>query len=130
MILVSGAFLGFIAVAFGAFAKHGLRESIVDEQFRLLMTALQYNQLHSVVITATGLVLLNGGQLAKILAFRWSGLLFIVGTMLFSFSIYISVAIKLPSFLNVTPIGGVTIMAAWILFMVAGVMAKRKLQRI
>ena len=31
MTLVSGAFLVFIAVAFGAFAEHGLRESIIDE---------------------------------------------------------------------------------------------------
>ena len=91
------------------------------------MTALRYNQVLAIVITAIGLVLLNGGQLANIIALRWSGLLFVIGTMLFSFSIYISVTIKLSSLLNVTPIGGVTIMAAWILLMVAGVMANRKL---
>ena len=127
MILISGALLGFIAIAFGAFAEHGLREDIADEQFRFLMTALRYNQVHAVVITAIGLVLLNDGKLANILALRWSGLLFIIGTMLFSFSIYAFVTLKLPSLLNIIPIGGVTIMAAWILLLATGVMAKRKL---
>jgi uncharacterized membrane protein YgdD (TMEM256/DUF423 family) len=60
VILVSGALLGFIAVAFGAFAEHGLRENVTDKQFRFLMTALQYNQVHAVVISAIGLVVLNG----------------------------------------------------------------------
>ena len=87
MILISGALLGFISVAFGAFAEHGLRESLTDEQFRFLMTAIRYNQVHAVVVTAIGIALLNGGKLAKIPVFRWSGLLFIFGTMLFSFSI-------------------------------------------
>ena len=31
MILISGALLGFIAIAFGAFAEHGLLEGIADE---------------------------------------------------------------------------------------------------
>ena len=127
MILVSGALLGFIAVAFGAFAEHGLRENVADEQFRFLMTALRYNQVHAVVISAIGLVVLNGGKLANNLTLRWSGLLFTIGTMLFSFSIYVSVTLKIPSLLNITPIGGVTIMAAWILLLVTGVMTKREL---
>jgi uncharacterized membrane protein YgdD (TMEM256/DUF423 family) len=127
VILVSGALLGFIAVAFGAFAEHGLRENVADEQFRFLMTALRYNQVHAVVISAIGLVVLNGGKLANNLTLRWSGLLFTIGTMLFSFSIYVSVTLKIPSLMNITPIGGVTIMAAWILFLVTGVMTKREL---
>ena len=49
MILISGELLGLIAVAFRAFAEHGLRESIADEQFRFLVTALRYNQLLAVV---------------------------------------------------------------------------------
>ena len=127
MILVWGALLGFISVAFGAYAEHGLREAVTEEHFRFLMTAIRYNQVHAVVIAAIGLALLNGGKLANIPALMWSGLLFIVGTVLFSFSIYLSVSLDIPGLVNVTPIGGMTIMAAWLLLMVTGVLARKKI---
>jgi uncharacterized membrane protein YgdD (TMEM256/DUF423 family) len=127
MILIWGALLGFISVAFGAYAEHALRESVTDEHFRFLMTAVRYNQVHAVVIAAIGLVFLNGGKLANIPALRWSGVLFIIGTLLFSFSIYLSVSLDIPSLVNVTPVGGITIMAAWLLLLVAGALVTRKL---
>jgi uncharacterized membrane protein YgdD (TMEM256/DUF423 family) len=125
MILVFGALLGFISVAFGAFAEHGLRENITDEDFRFLMTAVRYNQVHAVVIISIGLVMLSGTKLAGISTLKWSGVLFIVGTVLFSFSIYLSVSLSIPVLINVTPIGGMTIMGAWLLLLGAGVLARR-----
>ena len=126
MILVLGALLGFIAVAFGAFAEHGPREGITDEHFRFLMTAVRYNQVHAVVISAIGLALLNGDKVASIPALKWSGLLFIIGTVLFSFSIYLSVSLDIPYLVNITPVGGMTIMAAWLLLLIAGLTVKKK----
>jgi uncharacterized membrane protein YgdD (TMEM256/DUF423 family) len=125
MILVFGALLGFISVAFGAFAEHGLRENITDEDFRFLMTAVRYNQVHAVVIISIGLVMLSGTKLAGISTLKWSGVLFIVGTVLFSFSIYLSVSLSIPVLINVTPIGGMTIMGAWLLLLGAGVLARK-----
>lgn len=127
MILTFGALLGFISVAFGAYAEHGLRETVTDESFRFLMTAVRYNQVHAVVIVAIGGVLLNGGNLSKIRTLRWSGALFIIGTVLFSFSIYLSVSLDIPTLVNVTPLGGMTIMAAWLMLVVVGVLARKKL---
>lgn len=127
MILIWGALLGFISVAFEAYAEHGLREAVTEEHFRFLMTAVRYNQVHAVVISAIGLALLNGGKLAIFPALKWSGFLFIVGTVLFSFSIYLSVSLDIPSLVNITPFGGMTIMAAWIMLLVTGFLAKKKL---
>lgn len=127
MILIWGALLGFISVAFGAYAEHGLRESVTDEHFRFLMTAVRYNQIHAVVIAAIGLALLNGGKLSNIPAFKWSGLLFIIGTVLFSFSIYLSVSLDIPDLVNITPVGGMTIMVAWLMLIVTGVLARRNI---
>ena len=62
-------------------------------------------------MAAIGLALLNGGKLSCIPALKWSGLLFIIGTMLFSFSIYLSVSLDLPGLVSITPVGGMTIMA-------------------
>ncbi len=127
MVLVFGALLGFVSVAFGGYAEHGLRESITDENFRSLMTAVRYNQVHAPVIIAIGLaLLLKDEKLGSIKALKWSGLLFIIGTALFSFSIYISVSFKIPSLMNITPIGGMVIMAAWLLLLTAGLIMTRR----
>lgn len=126
MILMWGALFGFISVAFGAYAEHGLREVVTSEHFRSLMSAIRYNQVHAVVIAAIGLVLLNGGNLANIQTLKWSGLLFIIGTALFSFSIYLSVSLDIPSLINITPIGGMTIMAAWLLLAATGILMRKK----
>jgi uncharacterized membrane protein YgdD (TMEM256/DUF423 family) len=126
VILIFGALLGFISVAFGAYAEHGLREAVSEENFRFLMTAIRYNQVNAVVISTIGIVLLNGGKLANIPTLLWSGVLFITGTVLFSFSIYLSVLLDIPSFVNVTPVGGITIMGAWLLLLVAAIWASKK----
>lgn len=127
MILILGALLGFISVAFGAYAEHALREAVTEEHFRFLITEISYNQVHAVVIAAIGLALLNGGKLSNCPALKWSGLLFIIGTVLLSFSIYLSVSLDIPSLVNITPVGVITIMAAWLVLMVAGILAKKKL---
>ena len=120
MILLVGGVLGFISVVFGAYAEHGLKESISEEHFRFLMTAIRYNQVHAVVVTAIGLGIASGGLPLQSLLIRWSGILFILGTALFSFSIYLSVVLAIPQLVNITPIGGTIIMLAWMLIAISG----------
>lgn len=126
MILAIGAFLGFISVAFGAYAEHGLRDIITDEHFRFLMTALRYNQVHAVVIVSLGLAFLSNGKLYGVRPLRLSAFLFIAGTALFSFGIYLAVWTGQLGLLNSAPFGGVTLMAAWI-FLIAGALKARRL---
>ena len=115
MILIVGALLGFISVAFGAFAEHGLKDVVSDEHFRFLMTAVRYNQIHSVLIVAIGLSTRSGGNWCATPQLKWASYLFIVGTILFSFSIYLSVSLQIPFLLNLTPVGGITIMLGWLM---------------
>ena len=126
MILLIGGVLGFISVAFGAYAEHGLREVISEEHFRFLMTAVRYNQVHAVVVTAIGLGIASGIEPLQSSLLHWSGKLFILGTALFSFSIYLSVVLALPQLVNITPIGGTIIMLAWILLAMSGYKAVRR----
>ena len=114
MILIVGALLGFFSVAFGAYSEHGLRPKVSEEEFRMLMTAIRYNQVHALIISVLGLITLPSSFLNNHL-FRWSGFLFIVGTILFSFSIYISIGLQIPSLLYLTPVGGITLMVSWLL---------------
>jgi len=114
MILAFAALLGFISVAFGAYSEHGLKPVITEEQYRFLLTAIRYNQVNAVVIAAIGLALVVGPEMGNKSVLKGSGILFIVGTFLFSFSIYLSVVLDNPSLVYVTPIGGVTMMLAWL----------------
>lgn len=128
MILALGALLGLIAVVFGAFAEHGLRQSISEEYFRFLMTAIRYNQVHAVVVVAIGLARLNGGVLVNSNILKWSGIILALGTILFSFSIYLSVSANLKVLMNITPIGGITIMVGWLLLCITGLWQAKKKQ--
>lgn len=125
MILIIGAALGLISVGFGAYSEHALRPIVTEEHFRFLMTAVRYNQVHAVVIVAIGLSLLNMGALSQLKTLKWSAMAFILGTVLFSFSIYVSVYLDIPSITYLTPIGGITLMFAWLLLLLSGYRATK-----
>ena len=131
MILVCGALLGFFSVAFGAYSEHALRPIVTDEIFRSLMTAIRYNQINAVIISAIGIAIAIGGKLplqnlGEMRTFRLSGYLFILGTLLFSFSIYLSVIINLPNLVYLTPFGGITMMIAWLTLVVSALLVLKK----
>jgi len=126
MILLIGAFLGFFSVFFGAYSEHNLREIVTDEHFRQLMTGIRYNQVNSVMICAIGLAHLARMEIFASRFFKAVGYLFIVGTILFSFSIYASITFRLPKLVYLTPVGGVTIMVSWLLLMLFGFLTIRK----
>ena len=125
MILLVGALFGFFSVAFGAYSEHGLRPVVNEEEFRMLMTAIRYNQVNSVIISVIGLILLVPNGFTRVSFLKWSGILFIVGTVLFCFSIYLSVGLQIPSLVYVTPVGGITLMLSWLLLAVAAFKAVR-----
>ena len=123
LLLASGAILGFVSVAFGAYSEHGLKSNATAEDFRFLMTAVRYNQINSAVICAIGLFVLIDNKTSNKL-FKISGLTFVAGTVLLSFSIYISILLKISSIQYLTPVGGITLMAAWLLLLVAALKYK------
>lgn len=112
--LLSGALLGFVSVAFGAYAEHGLKPVIEEETFRFVMTAIRYNQVYAAIVTGIGVALCF--DLAPALSrhlFR-AGAIFTIATLLFSFSIYASAQFAMPSLTYMTPVGGVTFMVGWL----------------
>ena len=123
-ILVSGAILGFVSVSFGAYSEHGLKPIVSEEDFRFLMTAIRYNQVNSVIICAIGLFILVADK-NKIKLFKLSGQIFVIGTFLFSFSIYLSILFKMPNLQYLTPIGGMTLLGAWLIFLISALKFKK-----
>lgn len=123
MLLPVAALLGFVSVAFGAYSEHGLRGQVTDETFRFLMTAIRYNQVHAVAAIAVGLTALAyKGPRADLLPVV--GWIFVIGTVLFSGSIYLYALLDMRAITMLTPIGGVTLILAWLGLVAFGFLAR------
>jgi uncharacterized membrane protein YgdD (TMEM256/DUF423 family) len=103
------ALSGALAVAAGAFGAHGLRDRVGPEQLSAWSTACQYHLLHSVVLLA--LALYAAGDERTI---RLPASLFLLGTLLFSGSIYLLVLTPMRWLGPITPIGGLLLIAGWV----------------
>ncbi|MEM9243142.1 MAG: DUF423 domain-containing protein [Pseudomonadota bacterium] len=120
MLLIIGAFLGFFSVAFGAYVEHALQQQVNSALFHGLMTAVRYNQFYAVVISAMGIATFSNNKLVRSTLFHATGYVFVLGTVLFCFSIYISVIFSLSFLLKLAPVGGVSLMVAWLMLVYCG----------
>jgi len=100
---------GALAVMAGAFGAHSLRERVAIEQVQSWATASQYHLLHSVVLLVLALYAAQSGR-----DVQWPAILFTVGIVLFSGSIYLLVLTPLKWLGPVTPIGGFFLIAGWL----------------
>jgi len=111
-----GAALMAIAVAFGAFGAHALKGRVAPEALALWQTGVEYHAWHALGLVATGVLML---RMPHARALRHVVLLFAIGILLFSGSLY-GLALGAPRALGtVTPLGGVAFIAGWILLSVA-----------
>jgi uncharacterized membrane protein YgdD (TMEM256/DUF423 family) len=103
------ALSGFLSVSLGAFAAHGLKHHITPKALLTWQTGVQYQMYHALALLAVGL--LYQTQASKVL--KLSGLAFILGSFLFSGSLY-AIALGAPKTLGViTPLGGLSFLAGW-----------------
>lgn len=116
MVLIFGGVYGILSVILGAFGAHALRRSFNDDQLRSYEVGVRYQMYHAIMLIISGIVF-PFAQTGQILT-AWC---FIIGTFLFSFSIYgltysDSRGKKIKILGYVTPIGGLFLIAGWILF--------------
>jgi uncharacterized membrane protein YgdD (TMEM256/DUF423 family) len=111
---LAGALLA-LAMICGAFGAHALKEHLAPDKLQVYDTAVRYHFFNALGLLAMG-VLLRSMDSA---ALRWSALLILIGILLFSGSVYL-LTFGAPRLVGiVTPIGGLTLIAGWILFAVA-----------
>ena len=109
LLLSFAAVSGFLSVCLGAFAAHGLKHHIAPESLAIWQTGVQYQMYHALALLAVGL--LYQTQASK--ALKLSGLAFILGSFLFSGSLY-ALALGAPKALGViTPVGGLSFLVGW-----------------
>jgi uncharacterized membrane protein YgdD (TMEM256/DUF423 family) len=106
-----GALSAFLAVAAGAFASHALRARLSPADLALVETAARYQMYHALGLMAAAWATVRWpGTFAQV-----AGWLFLVGTVLFSGSLY-ALALSGMRWLGaITPLGGVAFLAGWIL---------------
>jgi uncharacterized membrane protein YgdD (TMEM256/DUF423 family) len=101
--------LGFSAVAFGAFGAHGLRERLGPGMLEIYRTGALYHLVHAVAALAVALAadrLRRPGLILALLA---------MGVIVFSGSLYALAITGIAQLGAVTPIGGLCLLAAWVL---------------
>lgn len=114
--LKTAAFLGALSVGLGAFAAHGLKQHISDYAVSIFETAARYQFYHVFALLASGFLFKEFPN--KLI--KWSGVLFLIGIILFSGSLYILTFIKaavLPGYDwigAITPLGGLCFIAGWL----------------
>ena len=111
-ILLIGALLGLTSVGAGAYVDHVLVYTVDVKTLSMIKAALHHHELYAVIISAIGLVycLKNNSIFLKLSA--W---IFIIGTVLFSFSIYLKALTGMMAWIKLTPIGGTLLMVGWVL---------------
>ena len=123
--LLSGSLLAGLAVVLGAFGAHGLKKIVSPETVASFQTGVQYEMYHALALLLLGILYERfGGNMLQ-----WAGILFLVGILLFSGSIYLAAGLTglkkdVPIFVRlITPLGGISFIAGWILLLI-GLMKK------
>ena len=107
--LFIAALNGFIAVAAGAFAAHGLAARLDARMLEVFETGARYQMYHALALGLTALFMRDGGN-KKLEAAAFS---FTAGIILFSGSLY-ALALSGVTLLGViTPVGGLAFLAGW-----------------
>ncbi len=104
-----GALSALISVAAGAFGAHALRERLAPELLAVFETGARYQMYHALGLLAVAWASSRWpGPLTV-----WAGWLFVIGTVLFSGSLYL-LGLSGARWLGaITPLGGVAFLAGW-----------------
>ena len=105
----------------GAMGAHSLKNILTEKNLSAFQTATEYMGYHGLALILVGIVCLqlpeNGSK-----ALKKVGILFTIGILMFSGSIYILTFDGPSLFGPITPIGGICFMSGWFVF--AGVIYK------
>lgn len=111
--LVFGAVYGLLSVILGAFGAHAFRKILTPEKLESFETGVKYQMYSALFLLIVGYILKFESP-----SERWISILMIVGTFLFSVSIYFLSFqehwnIKLSFLGPVTPLGGLLMIISW-----------------
>ena len=110
LFVIAGALSAFVGVAAGAFGAHALKTRLSADMMAVFEVGVRYQMYHAFALIAAAWVVnrWQGG------AANAAGVLFIVGTVLFSGSLYLLSLTGVRWLGAITPLGGAAWLAAWL----------------
>jgi uncharacterized membrane protein YgdD (TMEM256/DUF423 family) len=115
--LAAAAISGCLSVALGAFAAHKLKDILTEDALSVFQTGVRYQFYHTFALLAAGILYEKFPNKLII----WAGLCFIIGTVLFSGSLYVLTVFRIIENVGydkigiITPFGGTFLIAGWLL---------------
>lgn len=115
LILMTASILLTLAVAIGAFGAHGLKAQLSTEMMQIYKTGVEYHFYHALGLLFIGVLSVSypSGLL------NWSAILLVIGIFLFSGSLYVLAISGIKWLGAITPLGGLSFIAGWVLLFVA-----------
>lgn len=111
-ILAAAGLLLAVATILGALGAHALSARLPPDRLRVFDTAVRYHFYHALGLLVVGLT----ARAVDSSLVRWAAVLIVAGIVLFSGSLY-ALSCGAPRGIGVvTPVGGLLLIAAWILF--------------
>lgn len=111
-----GAILMLLAVALGAFGAHVLEPHIGEKAIGTYETGVHYHMIHGLGILLASVAAGFGGEARRLV---WANRLFLTGIVLFSGSLYLMAVTGWRWLGPITPLGGVSFIAGWLMFALA-----------
>ncbi len=109
--LVWGALLLALAIVLGAFGSHTLQSRLTVDQWSVYQTAVSYHLIHGLGLILIGIL---GFQVSPGVI-QLPATLILVGTLIFSGSLYLLVLTDFKWLGAITPFGGLAMVAGWLL---------------
>lgn len=110
LLVISGCCSAALGVAAGAFGAHGLKSMLSPDMLQVYETAVRYQMYHAFGLMVAGLMSAASNE-SKV---RFAGYCFIIGTVVFSGSLYALTLTGIRWFGAATPFGGIAFIAGWI----------------
>ncbi len=131
--LILAGWVGAIGVVLGAFGAHGmpaflesrgLSAELISKRMETFEIGIRYHLWHAIVLLAlpVATTCLPARRLRIVMG------LLLLGIVLFSGSLYLLVLLDAPKLGMVTPLGGVSLIMAWIWLAVAAMLSGRETQ--
>lgn len=108
---MSAALLLALAVIFGAFGAHALKERMTTDMMQVYETGVKYHFYHALGLLLVGVLAI---QMPSTLI-NWSAICLIAGIVIFSGSLYVLAITGIKWLGAITPIGGLSFIAGWVL---------------
>lgn len=117
-ILIAGTIYSGFSVVLGAMGAHALKKVFNDVTMASFETGVRYQMYHGLLLLIIGFMFQFKSKLQN-----YMGWCFVIGTFLFSVSIYVLslskvLGVSLPFLGPVTPIGGLLMIVGWVLLLI------------